>query len=225
MTARVVGIDGCKGGWVGVVLAGGDIAVVEGRSIASILGRTGSVDVVGIDIPIGLPVRGARAADVAVQRFLGARRATVFSTPIREALQAPTLTQAIAVSRERAGVGISAQAYALRARIFEVDAWLDGASADVREVHPEASFSAMVGRPMASPKKSWNGMQERVAALARAGIRLPADLGHAGAVAGADDVLDAAAAAWSARRVAAGQAVCFPDPPEDVDGRSVAIWA
>jgi predicted RNase H-like nuclease len=38
-------------------------------------------------------------------------------------------------------------------------------------------------------------------------------------------VLDAAAAAWTARRVAAGEAASIPDPPEIIDGRAVAIWA
>jgi len=43
--------------------------------------------------------------------------------------------------------------------------------------------------------------------------------------AGADDVLDAAAAAWSAWRVARGQARSLPEPPETgPTGRPVAIW-
>jgi predicted RNase H-like nuclease len=39
-----------------------------------------------------------------------------------------------------------------------------------------------------------------------------------------DDVLDAAAAAWSANRIAKGEAVSLPDPPESKDGLQVAIW-
>jgi predicted RNase H-like nuclease len=37
-------------------------------------------------------------------------------------------------------------------------------------------------------------------------------------------VLDAAAAAWSAHRIALGTAGSFPDEPEVVDGLRVAIW-
>jgi predicted RNase H-like nuclease len=37
-------------------------------------------------------------------------------------------------------------------------------------------------------------------------------------------VVDAAVVAWSARRIAAGTASSLPDPPEDSDGRAVAIW-
>ena len=60
--------------------------------------------------------------------------------------------------------------------------------------------------------------------LTGAGIRLPDDLGDAGAVA-PDDVLDAAVAAWSALRIARSEAKTFPSEPEiDERGRAVAIW-
>jgi predicted RNase H-like nuclease len=39
-----------------------------------------------------------------------------------------------------------------------------------------------------------------------------------------DDVLDAAASAWSAQRIATGKALCLPGPPELADGREGAIW-
>ncbi|WP_366925089.1 DUF429 domain-containing protein [Nocardioides sp. REDSEA-S30_B4] len=51
------------------------------------------------------------------------------------------------------------------------------------------------------------------------------DLGPAGRSAGVDDVLDAAVACWSASRYAAGVALAYPDPPEDLgDGWPAAIW-
>ncbi|NUP38908.1 MAG: DUF429 domain-containing protein, partial [Streptomyces sp.] len=50
------------------------------------------------------------------------------------------------------------------------------------------------------------------------------ELGPAGRVP-PDDVLDAAAAAWSAHRIALGTAASLPDPPETTrDGLPVAIW-
>jgi predicted RNase H-like nuclease len=69
-------------------------------------------------------------------------------------------------------------------------------------------------------------MRERVRALEAVGIRLD-DLGEAGVAAAVDDVVDAAAAAWSCRRLVNGDAVSFPDPPEEdaKSGRLVAIWA
>jgi hypothetical protein len=35
----------------------------------------------------------------------------------------------------------------------------------------------------------------------------------------------AAAVAWTARRVAGGDGLSFPSPPEDLGGWAVAIWA
>jgi predicted RNase H-like nuclease len=41
----------------------------------------------------------------------------------------------------------------------------------------------------------------------------------------ADDVVDAAAVAWTARRIATGAARTLPEVPEPGDGgRAVAIW-
>ena len=73
-------------------------------------------------------------------------------------------------------------------------------------------------------KKSWNGFAERRRLLSAAGIELPHDpLEHADA--SVDDVLDAAAAAWSARRIALGQAGALPEHEVfDERGRRIAIW-
>lgn len=54
---------------------------------------------------------------------------------------------------------------------------------------------------------------------------MPDDLGAAGEQARVDDVLDAAVVAWTAQRVAAGEARPLPDPPETFsDGIPCAIW-
>ena len=64
------------------------------------------------------------------------------------------------------------------------------------------------------------GRDERRRLLARAGIEIPA--GAPAALIG--DVLDAAAVAWSTRRIAAGQAVTVPVVPQyDGQGAEIAI--
>jgi predicted RNase H-like nuclease len=93
----------------------------------------------------------------------------------------------------------------------------------VREVHPEVSFRAMNdGAALSYRKKSYGGVFERLELLRRNGIEL-GDVGMAACVP-IDDVLDAAAAAWSGHRIASGIARCLPDPPEMLDGRPVGIW-
>ncbi len=77
------------------------------------------------------------------------------------------------------------------------------------EVHPEVSFCAMKGRPLLHPKKSWNGQMERRSLLHDRRIEIPDLPGEPGKVP-PDDVLDAAAASWTAWRVATGGAKVFP---------------
>jgi hypothetical protein len=56
--------------------------------------------------------------------------------------------------------------------------------------------------------------------------RFPGDLGPIGARVGANDVLDAAVGAWTARRYTEGVAVSYPDPPiQYSDGWPCAICA
>ncbi|HET7661075.1 MAG TPA: DUF429 domain-containing protein [Oryzihumus sp.] len=233
MSVRVLGVDGCRTGWVGIVLEGGRVTAVHGTRITDVLdtaGRDGELACVAVDIPIGLPDTGRRQADVLARKALGPRWQSIFLTPVRPALLRADFAEAVALNRELAGEGLSRQAFALRTKVLEVDALVrDGAvpvlEVPVVEVHPELSFAAMAGGPLAAGKKTWAGAQQRRALLARHGILVPEDLGPAGALAAVDDVLDAAAAAWSANRCAAGLASSLPAPPERFsDDIPCAIW-
>ena len=106
----------------------------------------------------------------------------------------------------------------MRDAIFDVAGWIASGNRAF-EVHPEVSFAAMNGRPLTARKKSWTGAMQRRALLEAEGIVLPDNLGPAGA-AGPDDVLDAAACAWTAMRVARKQATSLPDPPDS----EMTIW-
>lgn len=227
MTGRALGIDACKRGWIGILLDGTVVVAHFAPTIADLVAAAdsdGTVDVIGVDIPIGLADTGARQADRLAARELGPRRSSLFHTPVRAAVYADSYAQARTRNAERGGPGISAQAYGLFAKIREVDAWVPAQRRRIVEVHPELSFRVMLGRHVPYPKRTWAGTELRRGLLADAGIELAADLGTAG-TAGVDDVLDAAAAAWSARRVLAGYATSRPDPPEVFgDGIPCAIW-
>lgn len=194
--------------------------------IAALPDRVPDAAAVGIDIPIGLLDRGHRRADAAAKAVLGRRRNSVFMTPVRAALEAPSHAVATAIARETTGAGISQQSFALRSKIFQVEEWLPRAPCPVFEVHPEVSFTLMTGHPAGATKKSWHGLVERRAALDAAGISLDGVDPAVGAVVGVDDMIDAAAVAWTASRLIAGVARPHPDPPEiDPSGRQIAIWA
>jgi len=220
----VLGVDAWKKGWVGVLLVDGRFSVaITAPRIVELLRSCPEATVAAVDIPIGLPINRPRACDTAAAAFVGPRRSSVFPTPPREALEAATFQEALAASRRVLGIGLSQQAYALGPKILEV-ARVAVVGDRIIEIHPEVCFRAMAGRHLAFAKSSWAGMQDRLKLLAGAEIVLPADLGPANDV-GPADVIDAAAAAWSARRFLHREAKSVVDPPEvSMDGRQITIW-
>jgi predicted RNase H-like nuclease len=208
---QVVGADVSRGGWVAIVLEHGRFAgsALE-PDVAGLLQRFPDAAVVGVDMPIGLPDNDVRAADRSARAFVGPRRSSVFATPPRRALEAATYAEARALWPP-----LSAQAFALRAKILEVEEALEDR---IIEVHPEVSFAELAGAHLTFSKRTWSGQHERRRLLRDAGIALPDEL-DAGA-AGVDDVLDAAVVAWTANRYARGEALPLP---EGANGRGV-IW-
>jgi predicted RNase H-like nuclease len=225
----VLGVDACRAGWAGIVLEERVLGGVISADLVGLLRRAcelGEITAVGVDMPLGLPDAGRRRADVLARAYVGRRWQSVFLTPVRAAVLEPDHTAASRLSRELTGEGVSRQAFGLRSRILELDAWAADTSVPVLEVHPEVSFTTLGGGPPPHPKKTWAGAGLRRSLLAGAGIAPPDDLGELGALAAIDDVLDAAVVAWSARRWTRGEARCLPDPPEQFsDGHRCAIWA
>jgi predicted RNase H-like nuclease len=156
--------------------------------LAEQAGRAGPLSVIAIDIPIGLPDTGRRRADLLVRKAVGPRWASVFMTPVRPALEAADYAEATATSLRLAGEGISRQAFALQAKILQVDRWVRQTRHRVVEVHPEASFAQLAGGTLHSSKSTWTGVALRRQLLADVGIVLPEDLGPAGEKAAVDDV-------------------------------------
>lgn len=224
----MLGVDACRAGWVAIAWSGDSIRAYVDADIGAIVALAttdGPIDAVGIDIPIGLADSSLRQADLLARKAAGARWASVFVTPVRPALLIPDHAEASELNRGLTGSGISRQAYNLREKILQVDEWLPSARPPVVEVHPELSFAELAGTPLADSKATWSGAVRRRQLLAGAGIDVSGDLALAGYQVGVDDVLDAAAVAWSAARVARGVARCVPDPPERFsDGRAAAIW-
>jgi predicted RNase H-like nuclease len=226
-TERVLGVDACRAGWVGIALTGDRIEAYQTRRIADLVksaAADGPLEVIAVDIPIGMPDNTRRQADVEARRAVGQLASSVFMTPVRGTLEYGDHGSASAHNRERVGEGISIQAFGILPKVREVDLWLPHAPCRVVEVHPEVSFATLNGAPLEVRKHTWTGARLRHRLLADAGIDIR-DIGEPGAKAGVDDVLDAAVAAWTARRVHAGTASSLP-PESEVfsDGQRSSIW-
>ena len=83
----------------------------------------------------------------------------------------------------------------------------------------------MAWRPLDHCEKNRAGAAQRRALPRSVGVDLPDDLGQAGRAGAVDEVLDAGAVDGTARRLARGEALSHPDPPEPApDGWAAAVW-
>ncbi len=240
--AWVAGVDGCAAGWLVVLRPQHDPVRAEARLLATfadVLALPERPDIIAVDIPIGLPARiagGGRSADRDVRAKLGRRQSAVFAIPARAAVMETDYRAACAtaIAHSEPPRMVSKQAFFLFPKIREVDGVMTPVLQDrVVECHPELAFWALNGeRALEEPKKVKSrpyepGLALRRGLLAAAGYD-PAWLAAKHfkfSDAGPDDLLDAAANAWSAARIAAGGGRRFPpDPARDARGLRMEIW-
>ena len=222
----VLGVDGCKAGWVGVrVAARGPLRPsVEIYSHFRNVIETDAT-VIAVDIPIGLLEESkkiGRCVESVARKLLGRRHVCVFSTPSRAVVE-------YAVGKKfESGYGMTQQAWSICPKIREVDGVIQpDDQSRVFECHPEICFREMQGKPMALGKDDPEGFNARRDVLHAEGF--PEGFLNrrrwSSETAGQDDLLDACAAAWTARRIKAGKACCLPDnPPIDERGLAMAMW-
>lgn len=105
--SRVVGADVTRGRWVAVVLVDRGLErVLVASSLAEMATEVGPVEVMGLDIPIGLPVSAGawpRPADEAARELVGPRRSSVFRAPPRSVLDSESYDEANRRHRELTG--------------------------------------------------------------------------------------------------------------------------
>lgn len=185
------------------------------------------LDVLGVDMPIGLPVDARRACDVEARRALGLRGSSIFPTPPRACLGAASHADAVRLARAAFGAGISVQAFHLLPKIEEVDALVDPCDEDhIVEISPELAFATMQrlrsGETAPLPRKvEREGVHARRSLLDAEGFDVrPTPRG-----ARVDDVLDAYAVLWSAERFARGEAIVLGDGRRDARGLLMRIVA
>jgi predicted RNase H-like nuclease len=238
----LAGADGCSGGWIVAFVRpdGDDFRLRIVPRFADVLAAPERPTVVTVDMPIGLPERtglGGRAAESCVRPLLGARQSSVFSVPSRAAIYAVDYREACSIAQSTSDPPrkVSKQLFNIAPKIREVDEALritPDAASRVFEVHPEVAFWRLNDeRALTEPKKIKSRPYEPGLALRRTlliAARLPREAVNAMPARGAaaDDLLDALACAAVARRIHAGVAQPFPNPPpRDAHGLPMAIWA
>jgi predicted RNase H-like nuclease len=232
-SSMLVGVDGCRGGWIAVSDWGGSLDAGVHENWLSFVGNVKPDALIAVDIPIGLPARGARACDVEARRFLGIPRgSSVFPAPVRACLATGSYETIAARHRRADGRGLSKQAFHLLPKIRQLDEYLLEHTREISrvyEIHPEVSFATWnEGRALQHSKASaagraereqlidaiWQGERERLWARVQGRGCRP------------DDLNDAFAALWTAVRIARGSARRRPQTMEtDEHGLRMEIVA
>jgi len=155
----------------------------------------------------------------------GRPHAYVFAAPCRAAVHVGNYKDANAVNRLKTGRGISLQARCISPKIRQVDEAITPACRQwAFEVHPEVCFWALNGkRPMAYRKKTAQGKADRLGLLNRVFPGMEQHLSRRAQLVAEDDVLDAAAAAWTALNMQDGRAERVCEPEQDENGLAVTI--
>ena len=165
--AWIAGVDGCPGGWIAVYreTTTGRLDCSIEESFAGVTKRH-ELDVVAVDMPIGLSKEGKRDCDGKARDALRPwRHRSIFPAPAADVLALfPKLTSASfrkmplaererdynhakAVNERRTSKSLNRQSFNLVPKIAEVRDYLLGRPSAkrgfVHEVHPEVSFAAM----------------------------------------------------------------------------------
>jgi len=233
---RVLGVDARQpDAWVAVELQDGSLAAIRRfDQLDELLASAGGADTIAVDVPIGHDDPegnqrdGRRRADVAAREALGEAAERVFWTPPLGVFEADSYEPACQIAEEQGWPRPAEPMFAGRQRLLAVN---EAAGDDHRivEMHPEVSYLALndargEGGPLETYGRGARATYERLRLLAEVGLRPTRSLGGVGRMS-PRDVLDASIAAWSAHRVAEGEAGRLPEVPDEdpQTGRPVAI--
>ena len=228
---RLLGVDGCRGGWLVA-----EAKSLRTRPVFQLVERfeeiarraRRGVALACVDVPIGLAVDRRRCDQEARSTLGWPRASSVFAPPCREALRGRTAAEIRLLNRRGTGRSLSAQALGILPKIREVDELMTPRlQRSIHEAHPEVVFASLrAGAGLAAGKKTARGRRQRLALL-------PPNFASAAPTsrtrpfrardAALDDYVDALAALVAAIRLSRGRARRLPRDGEDRDERGRAM--
>jgi len=219
--ATFIGIDGIRGGWVGVYTDENKAqGFVPSSGLADLLAD--SYNRAMIDVPSGLPERGYRQCDVEARKIVGS---TVFLGARWNVWKFHSYEDANRHYWENKDKRISQQLWSIRGKLQEVNEGITPEQqSSLQETHPELVFWRLNGCALLkNKKKTGSGRAERIALLKQRGfdeIEKWLDK-RRGTGIGRDDLIDACACALAAREHDAR----IPAAPEkDCRGLRMEMW-
>jgi predicted RNase H-like nuclease len=245
----LIGLDGCRNGWIGAAAELGALSSVRMAKIRrfddlfSAFGT--SPGVVAVDMPVGLVNDGSREVEGAARKILGSQASSIFTPPERMLLEFASLNGHLESPYPSSyddsynavndwadnflGHGVARQAFGIFGKIAEIDRYMT-AERDprVHEAHPELIFREMNNGDQLPPKKQPEGADSRTMLLndvLRVEVELLTVSGDSSVKSNRDDELDALALLWTAKRIATGEAKRIPEVVDfDPVGLDMAMW-
>lgn len=169
------GIDGCAAGWCAALFNNYKISVEIFSSFQELIDEFENVELMLIDIPIGLGSRAIpRDIDFAARKMLDPTwSSSIFIPPVREAIAASGYEEAKKINRQVTGKMISIQSWHISRKIIEVDKVLmknPAAKKKLFESHPEICFKMLNRGKSLTYKKAApgkKGIEERLGVLSK----------------------------------------------------------
>lgn len=170
---KLIGADGCPGGWAAVCIEAGKIESGVFSAFSEIVEAFSPFDLLLADMPIGLPENQREAEnrpEPLARKLLKGRASSIFNVPCRQAVVLDDYAAASGLNREVLGKGLSKQSFYIMKKIHELDAYLQNRTdlqGRIKESHPELAFAMLAGEPLAAGKKTEAGLAERLQLLKR----------------------------------------------------------
>lgn len=230
---KTAGIDGCKAGWILITFDENSYYEVI-RTDEDLKKAINRFDRILIDMPIGLEdERYTRKCDDLLRKKLGPEYASsVFSPPIRPALNAPSYVEANMQSYEFTEKRLTVQAWNITPKIKTLDQLLTanpGFQDVVFESHPELIFMNLNGGMIFQKKNTKKGLRHRLS-LVSEHERVAKDFfrevkeEYRRNEVEEDDIVDAMALALGAKQSREKSLKTLPEDPEkDSNGLVKAI--
>lgn len=207
---KTAGIDGCRIGWILITFTDGEEKYQIIDNNEDLIATFEYYDRIFIDMPIGLEDEEyTRDCDRLLRKELGAEYApSVFSPPIRPALDAPSYAEANMTSFEWTEKKLSLQAWNITPKIKLIDKLLrenEELRTKVFESHPELLFQKLNGGMIFQKKNLKKGIRHRLELL-RAEEPIADDFfreikeEYRRSDVGEDDIVDAMALAYYAKQ-------------------------
>ena len=226
---RYIGVDGCKNGWIAVILERENLIVRKFESISELIKEYPEFDGFLIDMAIGLQEsKGEKRPDADARKLLKGVASSIFPVPARQAVMAKDEERQKAENLRILDKSLSKQSIAIIPKIKELDEFLDKHRKYkniICESHPELCFARLNGKPLQTKKYSIEGFEERKSIL----LDYLSDEMLDGLWEKAkelkcntDDVIDAVCLAVVASLSVQGKCMTIPDEP-DKDARGLKM--